>query len=97
MVLQNRASRYRQPAYQNYDEQGAEQHPDNARIQQEIARGDRKAVAKLLCNVLESVTIKRYDVISRYKTMMLEQGAMASMMSGSAPYGFWSGRQPGAG
>ena len=72
-------------AYQNYDEQGAEQHPDNARIQQEIARGDRKAVAKLLCNVLESVTIKRYDVISRYKTMMLEQGAMASMMSGSGP------------
>ena len=72
-------------AYQNYDEQGAEQHPDNARIQQEIARGDRKAVAKLLCNVLESVTIRRYDVISRYKTMMLEQGAMASMMSGSGP------------
>ena len=27
-------------AYQNYDEQGAEQHPDNERIQQEIARGD---------------------------------------------------------
>ena len=72
-------------AYQNYDEQGAEQHPDNARIHQEIARGDRKAVAKLLCNVLESVTIRRYDVISRYKTMMLEQGAMASMMSGSGP------------
>ena len=72
-------------AYQKYDEQGAEQHPDNARIQQEIARGDRKAVAKLLCNVLERVTLKRYDVISRYKTMMLEQGAMASMMSGSGP------------
>ena len=72
-------------AYQNYDEQGAEQHPDNARIQQEIARGDRKAVAKLLCNVLESVTIKRYAVISRYKELMLEQGAMASMMSGSGP------------
>ena len=72
-------------AYQNYDEQGAEQHPDNARIQQEIARGDRKAVAKLLCNVLESVTIKRYAVISRYKELMMEQGAMASMMSGSGP------------
>ena len=72
-------------AYQNYDEQGAEQHPDNERIQQEIARGDRKGVAKLLCNVLESVTIKRYAVISRYKELMLEQGAMASMMSGSGP------------
>ena len=72
-------------AYQNYDEQGAEQHPDNERIQQEIARGNRKGVAKLLCNVLESVTIKRYAVISRYKKLMMEQGAMASMMSGSGP------------
>ena len=72
-------------AYQNCDEQGAEHHPDNERIQQEIARGNRKGVAKLLCNVLESVTIKRYAVISRYKELMLEQGAMASMMSGSGP------------
>ena len=72
-------------AYQNYDEQGAKDHPDNERIQQEIARGDRKAVAGLLCNVLESVTIKKYDVISQYKQMMMQQGAMASMMSGSGP------------
>ena len=72
-------------AYQNYDAQGAKEHPDNERIQQEIARGDRKAVAGLLCNVLESVTIKKYDVISQYKQMMMQQGAMASMMSGSGP------------
>ena len=72
-------------AYQNYDEQGAERHPDNEKIQLEIARGDRKAIAGLLCNVLESVTIKKYDVISSYKKMMTEQGAMASMMSGSGP------------
>ena len=72
-------------AYQNYDEQGADRHPDNEKIQLEIARGDRKAIAGLLCNVLESVTIKKYDVISSYKKMMTEQGAMASMMSGSGP------------
>ncbi|SFT47837.1 4-diphosphocytidyl-2-C-methyl-D-erythritol kinase [Selenomonas sp. GACV-9] len=72
-------------AYQNYDEQGAEKHPDTEKIQQEIARGNRKAVAGLLCNVLESVTIKKYDVISQYKQMMMQQGAMASMMSGSGP------------
>ena len=72
-------------AYQNYDAQGAKEHPDNERIQQEIAHGDRKAVAGLLCNVLESVTIKKYDVISQYKQMMMQQGAMASMMSGSGP------------
>ena len=72
-------------AYQNYDEQGAERHPDNEAIQKEIARGSRKGVAKLLCNVLESVTINKYDVIERYKQMMLAKGAMASMMSGSGP------------
>lgn len=72
-------------AYKNYDAQGADKHPDNNKIQQEIAQHDRKGAAALLCNVLESVTIKKYDVISRYKKMMLEQGAIASMMSGSGP------------
>ena len=72
-------------AYQNYDEQGADRHPDNEAIRQAIARGNRKAVAGLLCNVLESVTIKKYDVIAEYKQMMLDKGAMASMMSGSGP------------
>ena len=72
-------------AYQNYDEQGAEKHPDNEAIKKAIARGNRKAVAGLLCNVLESVTIKKYDVIADYKQMMLDKGAMASMMSGSGP------------
>lgn len=72
-------------AYQNYDEQGAERHPDNEAIKQAIDRGNRKAVAGLLCNVLESVTIKRYDIIAEYKQMMLDKGAMASMMSGSGP------------
>jgi len=72
-------------AYQNYDEQGAEKHPDNEAIKRAITRGNRKAIAGLLCNVLESVTIKKYDVIADYKQMMLEYGAMASMMSGSGP------------
>ena len=35
--------------------------------------------------MLESVTIKRYEVISRLKDVMLQQGALASMMSGSGP------------
>lgn len=72
-------------AYQNYDAHGAKQHPDNEAIQKAIASGDGKTVAKLLCNVLESVTIKKYEVISKYKQMMMEHGALASMMSGSGP------------
>ena len=72
-------------AYQNYDLLGAEKHPDNEAIQKQIASKDIKAVSKLLCNVLESVTIKKYEEISRYKKIMMEQGALASMMSGSGP------------
>lgn len=72
-------------AYKNYDAQGAELHPDNEKIQQEIAAGSLHGISGLLCNVLESVTIKKYDEISRYKKLMLEHGAMASMMSGSGP------------
>lgn len=72
-------------AYQNYDEQGTEAHPDNAAICEKIKAQDRKGIASLLCNVLESVTIKQYPVIAQYKGWMLEKGALASMMSGSGP------------
>lgn len=72
-------------AYKNYDESGAEVHPDNEKIQQEIAAENLKGVSGLLCNVLESVTIKKYKEISHYKKLMLEYGALASMMSGSGP------------
>ncbi len=72
-------------AYQNYDAEGAERHPDNDAVIAALGEHDPKAVTSLLCNVLESVTIKKYTVISRYKQMMLDQGALASMMSGSGP------------
>ena len=72
-------------AYQNYDEQGAERHPDNDLVEQKIISQDLKAMAPLLCNVLESVTIKKYEVIDRYKQLMMEKGALMSMMSGSGP------------
>ena len=72
-------------AYQNYDEQGAERHPDNEMVEKKIISQDLKAMAPLLCNVLESVTIKKYEVIERYKQLMMEKGALVSMMSGSGP------------
>ncbi len=72
-------------AYQNYDASGAENHPDNAAMEKEIVRGSLKGVSNLLCNVLESVTIKKYGQISRYKQLMMMEGALASMMSGSGP------------
>ena len=72
-------------AYKTYDEKGSSEHPDNEAIRKEIMRKDWKAVSKLLCNVLERVTIERYEEISKYKQLMREHGAFASMMSGSGP------------
>ena len=82
-------------AYKHYDEQGAEQHPDNAAIIQAIAKCDRAGIASLLCNVLERVTIKQYPVIAAYKEWMMEKGALASMMSGSGPtvFGLFSAEE----
>lgn len=71
--------------YQHYDAEGAERHPDNEAMCRAIAAGSREELAPLLCNVLESVTIKQYPVIAAYKEKMLQQGAMVSMMSGSGP------------
>ena len=72
-------------AYQNYDAQGAEHHPDNGAMEKEIIAGNLKGASNLLCNVLESVTIKKHLEIEAYKKLMDENGALASMMSGSGP------------
>ncbi len=72
-------------AYSEYDNVGVEKHPDNELFCQELEKGNLESISGLLCNVLESVTIKRYEVISKLKDIMLQQGALASMMSGSGP------------
>jgi 4-diphosphocytidyl-2-C-methyl-D-erythritol kinase len=72
-------------AYKEYDRLRAVRHPDNEAMQRQIAAGDLKGVSRLLCNVLESVTIKKHKEILSYKKLMDESGAMASMMSGSGP------------
>ena len=72
-------------AYGAYDAHPASEHPDNDAMIHAIEAGDRRKAASFLCNVLESATIKRYEVISKLKEMMKEAGAMASLMSGSGP------------
>lgn len=72
-------------AYGEYDSVGVDKHPDNNLFCKELEKGQLEPITGLLCNVLESVTIKRYEVISRLKEIMLQQGALASMMSGSGP------------
>lgn len=72
-------------AYQNYQAAKVSEHPDTAGIILCLEKRDLTGIGQLLCNVLESVTISRHAEIARLKRLMLKQGAMASLMSGSGP------------
>lgn len=62
-----------------------EDHPHIHGMAEAIGRGDIYQVAKLLGNVLETVTIPAYPVIGRIKEVMMEYGALGALMSGSGP------------
>lgn len=62
-----------------------EDHPDIDAMKAAITQGDIDKVAGLLGNVLETVTIPAYPVIGQIKEMMMEHGAIGSLMSGSGP------------
>lgn len=60
-------------------------HPDMDAVVQAIEAGDIRKMANHMGNVLESVTCTHYPVISQLKEIMIENGAMNAMMSGSGP------------
>lgn len=72
-------------AYKTYDAGYDGPHPDNEAMLAAIHGGDAHKATGLLCNVLEGVTETEHPVIADYKRLMMEHGAMASMMSGSGP------------
>lgn len=72
-------------AYRMYDAEPARIHPNTEGMIQAIAAQDETRVAALLCNVLESVTMKKYDILSKIKGQMIRSGARACLMSGSGP------------
>lgn len=54
--------------YNNYDQSKVAKHPETAMvIEGKIAEKNSQGIAALLCNVLESVTIKKYNEISLLK------------------------------
>lgn len=62
-----------------------EQHPDIDAMVEAIGREDIHGIASHMGNVLETVTIKAHPVIGQIKEMMMDMGAMGSLMSGSGP------------
>lgn len=60
-------------------------HPDVDGMVSAIREGSLCGITDHLGNVLETVTVKRYPVISRIKEQMSVCGALGSLMSGSGP------------
>lgn len=71
--------------YTNLDANGITEHPDIDGIVNALGKNDLSGIANRLENVLETVTIPQYPVISDIKNCMIENGAMNALMSGSGP------------
>ena len=71
--------------YGNLKADQLESHPDIDAQVQAIRAGDLHQMASLMGNVLETVTIPQYPVISDIKKCMIDCGAVGDMMSGSGP------------
>ena len=62
-----------------------QRHPDIEAMSAAIKEQDLKKLASLLYNVMEDVTVPEYPVIKNIKEVMIAQGALNSIMSGSGP------------
>lgn len=62
-----------------------EQHPDVDAMIEAMREMDLGLLASRMGNVLETVTVPNYPVIDQIKKLMVEKGALGSMMSGSGP------------
>jgi 4-diphosphocytidyl-2-C-methyl-D-erythritol kinase len=71
--------------YESLDMGGVKNHPDIDGMLAAIKRQDIPAIAGLMGNVLEEVTIPLYPVIETIKNDMKAHGAINAMMSGSGP------------
>lgn len=62
-----------------------ELHPDTSGAISALGHSNLHEVCRRMYNVLEEVTVKKHPVISEFKNIMLEYGALGSVMSGSGP------------
>lgn len=71
--------------YENLHANELSSHPDIDGIIEALSHQDLQGITDRMENVLETVTVTRYPVISEIKNCMTEMGAMQSLMSGSGP------------
>lgn len=71
--------------YENLEADKLAYHPDIDGMTEAIGRGDLRGITDRLSNVLETVTERKYPIIHQIKDVMLANGAMNALMSGSGP------------
>lgn len=71
--------------YEQLDSREIALHPDVDGMRTAIEGKDVAGAARRLGNVLETVTAEKYPIVSEIKQVMLDAGAMGSLMSGSGP------------
>lgn len=71
--------------YKKLDSLKGYPHPDIDAMIEALEEKDLKGVADRLGNVLELVTIEAHPIIADIKNILLEQGALGALMSGSGP------------
>lgn len=71
--------------YTNLKLDQLEKHPDIDAQIEAIRRQDFVKMARLMDNVLETVTIPEYPIVQEIKDFMMEHGAVNALMSGSGP------------
>ena len=60
-------------------------HPDILNMRQAIEESNLAGLTNCMDNILQTVTIKDYPIITKIKEKMILHGAMTSLMSGSGP------------
>ncbi len=71
--------------YGNIKPDEIEKRPDIEAMVSAIKTQDLYKLAESLYNVMEDITVPKYPIIQEIKTVMLDNGALNSIMSGSGP------------
>ena len=81
--------------YQSLDIKNIEKRPDNKLLIEKLKNDDIVSVSNNMVNVLEEVTSKKYSDIKVIENIIIKNGAMGTMMSGSGPtvFGFFDNEE----
>lgn len=71
--------------YTHLDLPNLKYHPDTEKAIECIGNGDISGLSNVLSNVLETVTVPEYPVLTEIKEFLVQNGAAGSLMSGSGP------------